>query len=253
MVTRYVHGITSDEELQPSINPPVSSQQPAVQPIQTSVARYQHTTAGAPGTSVAGTLNSTFGKPSVELVPGQPSSRTSVETAEREGLIRRDGDRWIDLVAADGKPAAFQEAQEPQQAEQEDLGAAIFDKEVDTLFNESIADMDQNVFDTSVASVLGVVALGNGSLEDSAKSLAMRANMEPERAQLMVDNAVFVYQTAADTAMSKLGIEGDQLEQMYVAFRAQPRQLMPAIQRLALARDPSALVDMAKAWKLSNP
>ena len=53
--------------------------------------------------------------------------------------------------------------------------------------------------------------------------------------------------------MSKLGIEGERLEQMYAAFRAQPRQLMPAVQQLALARDPSALVQMAKAWKLSNP
>lgn len=51
---------------------------------------FQHTTDGKAGGSVAATLRRAGTEQTVELIPGDPSSRTGVTSAIREGLLVRD-------------------------------------------------------------------------------------------------------------------------------------------------------------------
>ena len=54
-------------------------------------ARHVVSYEGTPGGSVLATLDAHGRSQSVELIPGNPASRTSVEVALREGVLRRNG------------------------------------------------------------------------------------------------------------------------------------------------------------------
>ena len=215
--------------------------------------RHSHTTTGTNGGSVAATLNSTFGRPSVELIPGDPSTRTSVETALREGLIRRNPwGQFEDVLTDDGKQPAL--AADPTEKEAPaDLSEGAFDASDDTDWAADIDPLPQHSYDGAVASVVAVVAHGMGSLDDTAKALAASAAISPELAREYVQEGVAMHERAVARAVAPMGLTGGRLEQFYEAVRSQPAKLQDALQRLVHARDVSGFKALAVAFKVANP
>ena len=205
--------------------------------------------------SVAATLQSGL-RASVELSPGDPTSRTLVEVAAREGLIRRDASgRWEDVQKLATEPAVAQAPQEIDESDKtpdEDASMGAFDARLAEDWAADIADLPQGAFDSAQASMIGHIALGTGSIEDIAISLAKNVpGMEIELAREHIEGGLFVHKQAADKAMSQI-VGAHELEAMYEAFREQPQKLMPAIQALTLSHDLRPLKALAVAWKAQN-
>ena len=220
-------------------------------------ASHQTPITGTVNGSVVATLQS-GSRASVELIPGDPTSRTLVAVAEREGLIRlNDAGRWEDVQKLQGQPAV---AQAPQQGPEEttdqttdaEASMGAFCPTLAADWAADIADLPQGAFDSAQSSMIGVIALGSGSLEDTALSLARNIpGMSPELAREHIDGGLYVHQQAADKAMSQI-VAPHELEAMYAAFRDDPQKLMPAIQAMTLAHDMRPLKALAIAWKASN-
>ena len=227
--------------------------------VAESVAFASHQTpiTGTVNGSVVATLQS-GSRASVELIPGDPTSRTLVAVAEREGLIRlNDAGRWEDIQKLQGQPAVAQASQQgPEETTDQTTDAeasmGAFCPSLAADWAADIADLPQGAFDSAQSSMIGVIALGSGSLEDTAMSLARNVpGMSPELAREHIDGGLYVHQQAADKAMSQI-VGGHELEAMYAAFRDQPQKLMPAIQALALSHDMRPLKAMAIEWKARN-
>ena len=215
-----------------------------------STARHVHTDAGTAGGSVMATLR-TGANPSVLLIPGDESSRTSLVVAEREGLIRRNAaGRYEDVVAPVADQAAPQ-GQRPATTEQpaEDPSAGAVDHEEESLWAEDIADMPQHAYDAAAASMVNVVAHGTGSIEDAAKALAVNAGIAPELAREYVQEGYGLHERIVARAVGPLGITGDKLQEFYDATRSNPARLQDAIQRLVHTRDVGGFKALAAEWK----
>lgn len=220
-------------------------------------ASHQTPITGTVNGSVVATLQS-GSRASVELIPGDPTSRTLVAVAEREGLIRlNDAGRWEDIQKLKGEPAV---AQAPQQGPEDttdqttdaEASMGAFCPVLAADWALDIADLPQGAFDSAQSSLIGVIALGSGSLENTALTLAKSVpGMSPELAREHIDGGLFVHQQAADKAMSQI-VGAHELEAMYEAFRNDPQKLMPAVQALTLAHDLRPLKALAVAWKAQN-
>lgn len=219
-------------------------------------AAHQVPITGTVNGSVVATLQS-GSRASVELIPGDPTSRTLVAVAEREGLIRlNDAGRWEDIQKLTSEPAVAQAPQgtdeTPDQTTDAEASMGAFCPALAADWAADIADLPQGAFDSAQSSMIGVIALGSGSLEDTALSLARNIpGMSPELAREHIDGGLYVHQQAADKAMSQI-VAPHELEAMYAAFRDDPQKLMPAIQAMTLAHDMRPLKALAIAWKASN-
>lgn len=225
--------------------------------VAESVAFASHQTpiTGTVKGSVVATLQS-GSRASVELTPGDPTSRTLVAVAEREGLIRlNDAGRWEDIQKLATDPAVAQAPQgidESDQTTDAEASMGAFCPALAADWAADIADLPQGAFDSAQSSMIGVIALGSGSLEDTAMSLARNVpGMSPELAREHIDGGLFVHQQAADKAMSQI-VGAHELEAMYEAFRNDPQKLMPAVQALTLAHDLRPLKALAVTWKAQN-
>lgn len=195
----------------------------------------------------------------VELEPGNPTSRTRVEVAERLGLIRSAGPGlWADMAApgavqaAPASPAPVGTPAEPEVASEaaEDPGAGVFDAEADQLWAEDIAGLDQPVYDSAVARTTAAVVSGEG-LDGVALQLAKDTGMAPELAQQYVSEGAAYYADVVAADLERQGIAPDQLEAFYGHLRAvRGPEMRHAIQRLTLARDVSVFRTLATEWQM---
>lgn len=221
---------------------------------------HQTPLTGQVGGSVVGTLQRDRSGYSVETIPGVPGSRTGITSAERDGLVRRreGGTGWEDVVAATGAQrtletvAAEQQATEAtaKAAEQQPADSAAFiDAEDDRMWQEAVDDLPQHALDGAVASVVAVV-LGQGSLEDTAKSLAQATGMEPVNALEYVTEGFQKDERVVSRVLADMGITDK--EAAYAAFREQPRLLQEAMQKLVHTRDVTGFKEMALSYKVAT-
>ena len=226
---------------------------PGNEVVQNSVARYQMSIGGTPGGSVANTLNSTFGAPSVELEPGNPTTRTTVETAIRMGLIKRQSDGTL-MDAANQQDAIKEALSEPKEAPQVDPGAGVFNPTEDHAFGKMIQPLPQHAYDGALASMVATVAHGHGSAEDTARALAEGARIEVSEATQLIEATGAYFTRVVDRSLAPLGLSGDRLQQAYAFMREKhPAKLQDAIQQLTHGRDASGFKALAVAFKVANP
>jgi hypothetical protein len=211
---------------------------------------------GAPGGSVLATRQRVNGHDTVEIVPGQPGTRTLLRTALQDGLIREtapgiyedakgtDGEQ---RTAADGL-AEQQAGQEKQSAEQ----AQYVDSDEETAWASDIEPLPQHAYDAASASAIGAVLRGD-NFEDAAKSLAHSAGIAPELAADYVEQGFAKARRMVDRALAPLGLNGERLEQFYEAARQSPQELQDAMQRAWWTNDASGFKAMAVRWKVQNP
>lgn len=211
-------------------------------------ARHQVSFDGVAGGSVVATMQRHGQHQTVELVPGQPGSRTQLSVALREGVIRQTQPGIYEDVS--GRPEGIVEAlnapaAEPGQAAEEDH----FDVEDKQDWGRAIEPLPQSSYDAAVASAGLAVATGGG-LSRAAHDLASSAGIEVAQAREYVEAGVAIHER---TVARAVGLEGPRKEAFYAHCREHPGPLQDAIQRLVHRRDVSGFVALSKAFNRAQP
>lgn len=221
--------------------------------VQTSrVTRHQEGLPSQAGSSIMATLQRVGAHQSVELIPGNPGSRTSLQTAIRDGLVRPVGPGiFVDAEAA--APAQARQSQQVpakgQEGAQEAAPFAWVDQNDMALWNEDVAAIPQHAYDSAVASVVALASGGNGSLDAVASRLAETQGMEPAVAQQYVTEGVAFYKDSLSRDLVKsVGLPKDQVEQFYHWAKGKPT-LQKALSQLMHEGKSAEFRSMALAYK----
>jgi hypothetical protein len=262
-VTRYIHGAEEAAQVQQPAavestrvhNGSLSFQTGTdTGPVHRSQASYIVTHDGTSGGSVMDTLRRDSNGPSVELIPGNPASRTVLAQALKAGLVEEFAPgQYRD--AQDQQARVGQQQGDPPQDEkaQEDPGAGVFNAEDDREWATAIEPLPQHSFDSAMASGVAVVAHGQGTFEDTAKSLAKSSGMEVDEALAYVSEGYAMYERAVARGLGPLGLCGERLQAFYDSTRENPERLQDALQRVLHGRDVGGFKEMAIAWVVKNP
>ncbi len=189
---------------------------------------------------------------SVQLIPGDESSRTDVQSAARMGLIRQDEHgRWIDVAA----PAQGQQAPQPETKQEpaQDPGADYFAAEDDATWAQMIDPLPQQAYDSSVSRAMGLIAYGTGDLQSVAHALARDGGIEPSRALELVEDGIELHRRAVVKALAKDGMDESRVGEFFSSLKARPDALHAALQRLTMGRDVGGFVELARAFDVANP
>lgn len=225
---------------------------------------HQTAVTGQAGGSIMDTLQRDRSGYSVETIPGVSGSRTLITAAVRDGLVRpRVGGGWEDVTSPTGEQRTLAAVEAEQQAataavQQEDgnkaaEAAEFIDAEDEKLWAEDVAPLRQDAHDSALASAIGVVALGVGSFEDTARSLAKSQGIDPALALDYVEQGAAMHERTVARILAKEGISDARKEEAYEHFRSQPAKLQDALQKLVYSNDATAFRAMATSFKASNP
>ena len=224
---------------------------------ETGVARYAASHSGTQGGSVMSTLEiQGAGHKTVELVVGDPTSRTRVEVAVRQGLLREVSPGRFEDVAPTATPAARADAATEQAAaDEQDIAGPdteAFDAEDIAGWDEAVRSLPQFAVDAATSSATLAAVVG-GDLVGVVRSLSGNTGMHPEQARAYVEAGAAVHERAVATALAPMGLEGDRLQAFYASAREKPAQLQDAVQKLLHQRDTSGFRKMAGEFVRQNP
>lgn len=219
------------------------------------VARHVVTHEGTRGGSVMATVRQDGPARTVELVPGEPSSRTTIAVALREGVIKEvQPGLYADVAGAPQQ--AEQALQGPQEATSEapaeDPAQAIFSAADSELFAEAVEPLRQDSFDAAVAGSMLAAALG-GTLDDVATTLARSEGLDLQQARALVEQGAALHESALARALTARGITGERKDLFYAHCRERPGQLQEALQQLVYRRDPAGFLALAGPFVKANP
>jgi hypothetical protein len=216
------------------------------------IARYQQGSDRTPAQSVAQSIRTEGSSKTVELVPGDPASRTLLSVALREGLI------------VETAPGIYADRNAPQGAQQDPSGAQADapkdDPLADTVYNAGelatwqgeIADIPQHSYDGAVAGVTAALATANpDKLEGVISALSQTAGMEPEQAREYVETGIEWYANSISKDLQKsMGMSAAQVDALYDTFRdrGHPR-LAEAIQQVAITGRSEVFRELALDFK----
>ncbi len=210
----------------------------------------------APGAGVMATAKRDANGHSVELVPGIPATRTRIEVAVREGLVKQGpGGEWIDSAPA-GQQADLAQgspSNEEQGAEPTDPGRGTFDHDDDQSWAAAIDPLPQHAYDASVSRGIEAAIQGH-SMDAVGLELAKSVGMPEALGAEYVEAGSAMFQRAVDRDMAKQGISGENLQAFY-AWARQPQNvpaLRDGLQKLVLGRDPSGFRSLANQWTMAN-
>jgi hypothetical protein len=188
----------------------------------------------------------------VEVIPGNPASRTDVRSAIRDGLVRMNPYGQLEDVAG----APIQQPQPPQQQPQP-LGAQPqeqpqqgFNAEHLSQLDATIAGLPSHAVDSAQARLVALLAHGTGSVQSIASQLAEQTpGMDPARAVQLVQQFEAVHANAVAAALEPLGVDVDKV---IAEMRQRPTQYQNALQTLFMERSPRLFVEAAKAHAQRN-
>ena len=190
--------------------------------------------------SVAATLQRVNGADTVELIPGNPASRTHIRQALADGLIEPVGPGlWRDKGAAEGSasPAAAVPVDGPEAAPV-DPGVGVFDPAEDEDWNAAIEPLPQFAYDAAAASVTVAVLSGADNLDKAAHNLAEQTGIPAELAAEYVQEGQAMYERVVAKEVAAMGIDAAQKPAFYEWLRqSKGRALHQAIQSLTAGRD----------------
>lgn len=210
------------------------------------VVRYQ---AGAdvpsrPG--VMATAKREGGVLSVELEPGNPASRTGIESALREGLIRQTGPGIYEDMAP--TPEAPAREQQPAEASEEQPFGFLDPGEVAT-WNEAVeSELSSHSYTAAAMGTIAAIAAGK-DLDGVGRALAASNGLEPSRGLEFVDTGVEFTKRSLSRDLVKQGLcTSDNVEQFYASIVGHA-QLTRALQEVALEGKTTTFRTLAAAWR----
>jgi len=214
--------------------------------------RHAMTTDGVQGGSVLGTLRKEGPRQSVELIPGVPASRTDVQTAVREGLLRVNTAGHLE--DAGNQQQLVQRSQEVPQQESTlgDPGGEAFTPRADAEYAAVIDPIPQGAYDSAVARMTGHLTHGTGSVDEMARSLSRDTGMEPAQARNVILKGFDHYRQAVARVVAPHGIAAEHLDAFFVECRSRPGLLQHAVQQLTHRRDPSMFVQLAREFATAS-
>lgn len=223
---------------------------------ETATARHVVSYAGTEGGSVLATLDRAGSRPSVELIPGNPASRTSVEAAILMGVLKRGhgleevshGTQAAPQAPQQGhQQVTQQEAQQaPQQGQQADANEGVFDPAEDAAFAREMDAIPEHVYSSALGAGVRDVVF-DGDFKAAAARL-VEAGTEPAQAAEHVENARWYFQQMTDRAIAKVGVGDDLREAFYADLRQDMGKLQNAIGYLTRGKDVSHFQAAAREW-----
>jgi hypothetical protein len=228
-----------------------------------SFTRHVVTDAGTAGGSILATLRREGGAATVETIPGNPASRTLVESALREGLLVRnaagaladaegkgDAPRTLETVQAEQQAVQVAQQQAASQAQAE-ADHGVFSAEEDRSFVEAMAPVPDEAYRPAVSKGIAALALGQ-DLDGVVRQLAESGRMEIDAAGEVVEAGRAYFQNIANRAVMQAGIPEAHLPAFYESLQGNPNLLMSALNAMATARDVSVLRKAAHEWASNN-
>lgn len=220
--------------------------------------RHAVPTEGQSGGSILSTLNSSSGRPSVELQPGVPGSRTLVEVAVRLGYLAHNAQGALVMAGTVPQTAARQHKDlsdelallnQLEVPDETDPTHGGVNAEEEGLWQLDIAPLTQHGHDHAVASVVSNIVHGHGTVESIANTLASTEGMAPAQAREFVDQGIAFHTRIVERAIATAGITDEaDVQAFFASTRANPLQLQDAIQKLAHARDLTGFMSMARVY-----
>lgn len=222
--------------------------------------RYSAPISGSKGDSVMATLSKWGTSPSVEMQPGNPASRTTLEVAASMGLIRKDeAGNWVDAASAAEQASAFERTtlQEPPEQEQQPDSVEV-DRNLKIAFDDAIAPLPQRAFDVAqahaVAGVLERQPLSQLIAEVGTRLATDVGGMEPEQGAEVVQRGYSLYEGAVARIAEAEGIPATDKPAFYKALREGPSgRLQDALQRLIYSGDAGGFRELAREYSNANP
>lgn len=220
--------------------------------------RHSEPIAGTAGASIVSTLQGRYGpSESVELQPGNPASRTSVDSAVNLGLIRKDeAGNWVD-AATDGAPTPAEADRD--QEEQGAADAEVFDADAFRAYADAIAPLPQTAFDVAQAHAMAGVFEGQ-TLSQVAAEVGHRLatesgiGLEPSRAAEVVRQGVQYHESTVARVAAQEGIDASMKDAFYESLRkGNQAGLQDALGKLLYQGDPSGFRALAKAYAVATP
>jgi len=220
---------------------------------------YTVPTDGQAGQSVLETYADRHGSPTVEMIPGNPASRTLVDVAIREGLLRRGpGGVLEEVKGSQGTPQNLSEKQaeetERQQLEQQAAEQAqaealegVFSEAEDAQWREAFADLPEHAVTASGSRIVNALVLGT-EVENAYKGLSQDTGLDPAKAAELVEHAFNLQAAIVDRAVAKVGVTSQLKGAFFESLRDQPGQLGNALQRLIHARDVTPFQQLGREW-----
>lgn len=219
-------------------------------------ARHQHTQDRPNhGGSVMQTMRNEGGSKTVQLIPGDESSRTLLSVALRDGLVVESAPGIFTDRNAPGQTQ--QGANEAPQADDkavsdDPLGGTIYDRGEFAIWNAETENIPAHSYSSAVAGVTAALSTANpAKLEGVISSLAQSAGMEPEQARELVETGVEWYAASISKDLTRsMGMTSRQVEAMYDSFRERghPR-LAEAMQQVAVTGRIDVFKELALDFK----
>jgi hypothetical protein len=203
--------------------------------------------------SVAATLQIVNGQQTVELIPGNPASRTNIKQAIADGLIEPVGPGlWRDKGQVAAAPDKASEGPKGglEDQQQVDPGAGVFDPEDDQAWNVDIEPLPQHAYDSAMASATVAILSGSDNLEAATTKLAEQAAIPVELAAEYTEHGYAMYERVVAKEVAKAGVEADQKEAFYSWVREHKgKALQHAIQSLTMGRNVQPFVQLAHEFR----
>lgn len=200
-LTRVTHSSSAPEATQVEPQPTrVANQSFALsggQLTERGVTRHSTHQQSAPGRSVMATMQRLNGQTTVELIPGVPASRTTIDQAVRDGLVRETSPGfWEDVTplhaSGAGHPGAPAEPVTDSLAGEEQPFAYV-DREHMEEWQEMIEPLPQPAYDRALAAAMASIASGDGDLDKAVQRLTKETGMDPAAAADLVGTGEAMY------------------------------------------------------------
>jgi hypothetical protein len=144
--------------------------------VSAGVSRYQAGADLPTNSGVMATAQRNAGKVTVQLVPGDESSRTLVETAVREGLVRETSPGFFEDI--ERNDASAESAQKEEQKPSEQPFAFFEGREMED-WNADVEPLSQPSFEQAIAGVIASVQRGSDDFTGVGRMLAEANGFDP--------------------------------------------------------------------------
>lgn len=191
----------------------------------------------APTHSVMATARQDRNGLSVELVPGQPASRTTIATALREGLVRETSPGYFEDIRPLSAPAEGEPGQgaEPVKEPTSDQPFSYIAADHMEEWQEMVDPISQPAYDGTVAAAMASIARGDAGLDNAVQRLVQESGMDPAQAEELVETGLVMHRENLTRDLAGTGlISRDEAEEFYDWCR-EHRRLPEALSALLLA------------------
>jgi hypothetical protein len=192
---------------------------------------------------------------SVETRPGDPSSRTLIQSALRDGLVRRNsaGD-YEDLRPQSALPAGEPGATAPEAEElaAEEQAFAYLDKAHLEEWNEMIEPISQPAYDGAVAAALSSITAGDGSMDKAVQRLVAETGMDPVQASELAETGSAMYRENLTRDLTSTGLISRAEAEPFYDWCREHRRLDEALSTFMLAGQTSVFRALAQEFAVKK-